>query len=142
MTSRITVILHPNTSRVSIVLNDRVFNKERYSFSRKAEPIGPEKIMLDVLNDCIIGIINAEAAKNELSLEISECTYPSDYIPQVILAVKNYVGESDYSPVIYCDDRRYTKEPEYNSEGWTVTPGITEKKGSVNLGIPYVVWED
>lgn len=138
--SRITIILHPNTSRVDVVLNDRMFNKERYSHSRDREAAGAEKVLLDVLNDCTVGVERASASKNTLSLDIADGMLHAEYMPAVIRAVQKFVGESDYKPVIACEDRRYSVAPEYRSDGWTEKPGIRVAAGKVDIGLEYQAW--
>jgi hypothetical protein len=141
---RLTIILHPNTSRIDVTRNDRVFNYEQYSFSRKAEPVGAEKALLDILNTHIIGIDAAKASKNTLQLEICDGMLLSEFIPQVITAVKHFGGEAEpYNPEIFVENRRYSVDPIYDHEdGYTISEGVRERAGTVDIGVPYKVFVD
>lgn len=144
MTSRITIILHPNESRIDVVLNDTRFNNERYYFSREAEPVGEELAMLEALEN-IIGIEKAETSKNTLSLEISAGMLESEFMPQVIRAVKKFgvvCNGEDYEPRLIVDNRRYAVCPESNDEGWTTVQGVRQLPNAVNIGLPYTTLQD
>lgn len=140
MTSRITVVLHQNPSYVTISLNDRLFNKERYSFSRAAQAVGSEKEMLDVLNNCTVGIKSAETGKNELKLELSEGMFIHEVIPAVLIAIKHFVNDPTYQPTVYCNDKRWEVEPEEDDDGFPRKPGVKVPPKSVNIGVEYVVF--
>ncbi|MNK14386.1 hypothetical protein D3C87_325050 [compost metagenome] len=148
MSSRIVVILHPNTSRIDFTINDRMFNREKYCFNREVEAVGPEAAMLDVLNTCTNGIVKAEASRNSMSLEIEDGFYLSEVVPPVITAIKEFVGEKDYTPIVYVDDRRWKKEPVTVDSGddWmperVIEQGSKYSPGEANIGVQYVPWED
>lgn len=140
MTSRITVTLHPNTSYVTITLNDRLFNKERYSFSRASEAVGAEKEMLDILNSCTIGIVQAETTKNQLKLQICEGMFVNEIIPAVLIAVKHFVSDSSYDPKVYCDDKRWEVEPREDGNGFPLTDGVKVARNQADIGVEYEVF--
>ena len=140
--SRIVVILHPNTERAEIVTNDIVFNREKYCFTRDKEPDGYELEMIQDL-EMVIGIDRAQPNKNKISLEISPCMKPDEYIPDVINAVRAYAYRFNlkYEPQIYLDNRRYTVDPEFSEDGWNEKPGI--RQGMIDIGVPNVMeWKD
>lgn len=138
MTSRLTVTLHPNPRCVTITSNDMLFNKERYSFSRNKQPVGAEKQMLDVLNECTIGISKAETCKNQLKLELTEGMFPSEIIPAVIVAVKHFASDPEYDPLIFCDDQRWKVWPTESQDGWHSFGGVKFPPGSANIGVQYL----
>ena len=140
MTSRITVILHPNPLCVTIVVNDMMFNKERYINTRKTPPIGPEKQLLDVLNECTIGINHAMARKNKLKLELVEGMFPAEVIPAVIVAVKHFASDPEYDPLIFCDDQRWKIWPTESSDGVYIRMGEKFPAGSANIGVQYLTF--
>lgn len=142
MASRITVILHPNPTCIDVVLNDRMFNQEQYGFSRKKQAEGAEAAMLDVLNRFTIGIRKAETSKNTLKLEISDGMLPNEIVPAVITAITRFVDEADYSPVIFCDDRRRRVWPVESGDEWSSrsTGGVRYNSGEVDLGVEYTPW--
>lgn len=148
MTSRIVVILHPNSSRICVTMNDRMFNTEKYAFSREQEAGGREAVMLEVLNKYTNGIVKAETSRNRMSLEVENGFYLSEIIPPVITAIKEFVGDWDYEPVIYVDERRWKKEPvteggdEWGFGERTIERGIHYAPGEANIGLAYVPWED
>lgn len=138
---RITIILHPNTSRIDVTLNDRLFNHEQYSFSRKADPVGAEKVLLDHLNENVVGIEGAKASKNTLQLEVADGMLLREFIPQVITAVKVFGSEIEqYDPVIAVENRRYDVDPVYDEDGYTVSNGLREAPTAPNIGVPYDVF--
>jgi len=139
---RITIVLHPNTSFVELVTNDRRFNDEQYAFSRKAPPAGDEAVLLDGI-DRVIGIDKVEASKNTLRLEISDGMRLHEFIPAVVGHVKGWGGK-DYEPEIFCDDRRWTREPVYGSNEFAgpIDAGVKVLAGTANLGIEYKVWRN
>jgi hypothetical protein len=142
-TSRLTIILHPNPSRVDIVLNDRLFNTEKYSFSRKNEAVGREKELLDYCETCIVGVDRATANKNTLKLEISDGVLLKEFLPQVIVAIKRWGSSVErYEPEIFVDNRRWEESPVYNSDGWIIRKGIQQSPGQINIGFPYKIWTD
>jgi hypothetical protein len=138
---RLTIVLHPNPSRIDIALNDRLFNTERYSFSRKNKPIGAEKALLDYCQTYIVGIGDAKASKNTLQLEIEDGVLLREFIPQVVTAVLRWGGEVEpYTPEIYVDNRRYEVAPTYDAEGTPTSDGVHEQPGQADIGLPYKVW--
>lgn len=144
--SRIVITLHPNTDHLEMVLNDRMFNTERYSFSREKEAVGAEKVLLNVLNNCVVGIVKAETTKNTLKMEIQEGMLLSELIPPTLTAIKEFVGEKGYDPEIFVNDKRYIEQPEYAvssdeyDHGRQISPGKKAKPGSVDIGVPYMIW--
>jgi hypothetical protein len=141
-TTRLTVVLHPNPSRIDIALNDRFFNTERYSFSRKQEPHGAEKDLLDYLQTYIVGVGDAKAAKNVLQLEIEDGVLLREFMPQVITAVKRWGSVVEpYEPEVFVDNRRYDIDPTYDSEGWTTSDGVRQRPGKADIGLAYKVWQ-
>lgn len=140
---RLTVVLHPNPSRIDIALSDRLFNTEKYSFSRKKEPVGAERDLLDYCETYVIGVSSANASKNTLQLEIDDGVLLREFIPQVITAIRRWGSAVEpYSPDIYVDNRRYEVEPTYSEDGWATTrKGIVERPGSADIGLPYKVWK-
>lgn len=139
---RLTVILHPNPSRIDIALNDRMFNTERYSFSRKQEPAGAEKELLDYCETYVVGVDRAKASKNTLQLEVADGVLLREFIPQVVTAVKRWGSEVEpYAPEIHLDNRRYAVDPTYDEDGWTTSEGVRERPGLADIGLPYKVWE-
>lgn len=142
MSSRITIVLHPNTRYITLTLNDIMFNKEQYSFIRKRQPVGAEKDMLEVLNECTIGISKAETCKNQLKLELTEGMFPSEIIPAVIVAVKHFVNDPEYDPIIFCDDQRWKVWPTESEDGWTSRGGVKVAPGSVKLGVQYLPFNE
>lgn len=142
---RLTIILHPNPTRIDISLNDRLFNKEKYNFSRKHEPIGAEKVMLDLLEEEVVGIQSAKTCKNVLALEVHDGMRLKEFIPQVVTAVKAWAESVEpYNPIIYLDNRRWEVEPVYaNEEDWfPKSQGIRQKPGAVDIGMPYEIWQE
>ena len=139
--SRLILILHPNTERAEVVLNDRKFNEEQYHFTRKSEPVEEEALLLAELNS-VIGVKKAEASKNSISLEISPCMYPEEWFPSVLRAVLKWGGKG-YRPSVEVDDRRYKsgQEPEYDHDGWVTIEGVKQEKGAVNIGVEYSAFE-
>lgn len=138
---RLTIVLHPNTSRIDIALSDRLFNTEKYSFSRKIEATSKEKELLDYLETYIVGITKASATKNTLQLELAEGVYIREFMPQVITAVKSWgSGVEPYDPAIYVENRRWEREPKYDDIGWTRVEGVRQPAGQVNIGVPYKTW--
>lgn len=144
--SRMTIVLHPNTTRIDIVLNDRMFNTEKYYHSRKREPIGPEKEMLDMLEEHIIGIESARAGKNTVHLEISDGMRLREFMPQVITAVKQWgmAFEPGYQPEVWLENRRWEREPVYcSSDEWSMgpeVPGVRQRPDAPDIGVPYQIW--
>jgi hypothetical protein len=139
---RLTIILHPNPSCVDIVVNDRMFNKERYSFSRKEEPVGAEKILLDYCQEHIIGIHTAEANKSTLKLKLEDGILLREFIPQLVTAVKRWGSEVEpYNPMICVVNRRWKVEAVYDDDMMrTNNPGVRELPNDADLGIPYTTW--
>lgn len=140
MTSRLTIILHPNTERACIVVSDKRFNDEQYNFSRKKEAVGHEERMLKRANK-VIGVSSAKASKSELTLDLESCTLPSDWVPSIVEIVREYCGP-DWNPTVFLDDRRWKVKPLYNKQGYTEVAGIRFKKGSAMIGVEYTPWED
>lgn len=144
MSSRIVVLLHPNTKYIEFIMNDRMFNKEEYQFSRKAEAMGPEKTLLRVLNSCTNGVVKAEPGRNAMRVEIQDGFFLYEVVPEILIAIKEFVGEKDYNPEIFVDDRRYIVEPEYAESDWEIgcqiSPGVKAKPGEVDIGVLYTVW--
>jgi hypothetical protein len=137
---RLTVVLHPNESRIDIVLNDRMFNRERYTHTREQVPEGAEKQLLDSC-DFIVGIESAKASKNTLALEISDGMYLSEFIPRVIDAIKQWGSATEpYEPAIYVDNRRWAVEPTYDSEYGQTSCGLRQSPTEPAIGLPYAVW--
>lgn len=142
---RLTIILHPNPTCMEISLNDRMFNKEKYSFSRKRPAEGAEKKMLEMLEEEIIGIQKAETCKNVLKIEIHDGMRLKEFVPQVITAVKAWAETVEpYNPIIYLDNRRWAREPVYaNDDDWTpVSEGRKQRPGSADIGMPYEIWQE
>ena len=138
---RLTIVLHPNPSRIDVALNDRMFNAERYSFSRKQEPVGAERALLDYCETYIVGVGSAKAGKNTLQLEIDDGVLLREFLPQVVTAVKRWGSEVEpYEPEIYVDNRRYSVDPSYDADGWTTSEGVREQPGRADIGLAYKVW--
>lgn len=139
---RILVVLHPNPDFITIALNDRRFNNERYGFSRKKAAEGDEANLLWYIELNIVGVSKVETQRNEMRLELSEGTLPHEVVPQVVTAIREWARkiELDYNPTVYADDRRYGVSPKYDENGWTVVEGIRYPRGQLYLGIPYIVW--
>lgn len=135
--SRLIVILHPNTERADIVLTDRFFNKEEYSFSRKKAPTGNEERLLKRLGN-LWGIKEAKTSKQELSLELIPGFEPKEWVGNVIELVKEFGGE-DYNPEICVQNRRWAIRPEtvYDNDGWgrEIAPGVRET--GIDVGVPF-----
>jgi hypothetical protein len=138
---RLTVVLHPNTSRIDIALNDRLFNTEKYSFSRKNEPTGRERELLDYCETYIVGIGSATASKNVLQLEIEDGVLLREFIPQVITACKRWGSAVEpYNPVVCVDNRRFEIEPVYGEDDSLVQPGRRQLAHQADIGLPYSAW--
>lgn len=143
ITPRLTIILHPNTSRIDIVLNDRKFNNERYYHSRKNEAVGYEKVLLDYCNLYVNGIKNASTGKNVMHLEICDGMLLKEIIPEIIVAIKHWGSSVEpYNPEIYLENRRYEVAPEYHEDGYPIHPGVREHATKPDIGVPYKVWVD
>jgi len=134
--SRLLIILHPNESRVDIMLSDKKFNDEQYTFSRKKPATGHEERLLKRLKN-VLGIQKAETGGQELSLELVDGTLYDEFVPQVIDIVHEFTGP-DFGQVVYLDDRRRDGTT-YNDEGWTTNPGVP--KPTPNLGVEYKIWK-
>jgi len=145
--SRIVITLHPNTSFMQFVLNDRMFNHEKYCHSRSNDPVGAEEKLLKVLNYYTVGVVSAEASKNKLRVEIERGMMLDEIIPPVITAIKEFVGEKDYEPEIFLEDDRWEVEPVV-AEGidpWdvrTVEEGRKMAPGRALIGVTYTPWND
>lgn len=139
---RILVVLHPNTDYITLALNDRRFNNERYGFHRDRKAEGDEANLLWYIELNVVGVSKVETQRNEMRLELSEGTLPHEVVPQVVTAVLEWARkiESDYNPTVYADDRRWKIDPKYDSDGWTEVEGIRYPRGQLYLGIPYIVW--
>lgn len=146
--SRVVIVLHPNVSRIDITLNDRLFNTEKYRFSRKEEPQGPEKTLLDSIEN-IIGVEKAEASKNTLSLELSDGLRLREFLPQVMVSLyhwgravnEQHAEQTPYNPEIYVEDRRWKEAPVVD-EWRTIKAGVCMEPGEANIGLPYTPWTD
>lgn len=138
---RLLVVLHPNTSYITLVLSDRKFNNEQYTTSRVSAPVGPELEMLTYIKTHIVGIDDARAGRNQLKLELDYGALLREFLPKVITAVKQFCLKSDpsYSPTIFCQDDRYQVLPRQIDE-WTETSGVKFRPGAVDIGVPYKVW--
>jgi hypothetical protein len=139
VTPRLTVVLHPDPSRIDIALNDRMFNTERYSFSRKRDPQAEEKALLDYCETYIVGIGGAKASKNVLQLEIEDGVLLREFIPQVITAIKRWGSAVEpYNPDIYVDNRRWAKEPVYGGDDDTeiLSRGRKQRPDEAVIGLP------
>jgi hypothetical protein len=139
---RLTIILHPNPSRIDIAVNDRMFNTEKYSFSRKKAPVGAEQQLLEYCETYIVGIRDAKAAKNILQLDITDGVVLKEFLPQVITAVLQWGSTSEpYSPQICVDNRRWKISPVYDKDGMrTISHGVRERPDQPDIGIPYGIW--
>jgi len=135
--SRLLIVLHPNESRIDIMLSDKRFNDEEYAFSRKKEPTGNEERMLKRLKK-LLGIQKAETARQELSLELFDGTLYDEFIPQVVEIIHEFTGP-DFGQVVYLDDRRRDGTA-YSEEGWLTNPGVP--KPAPNLGVEYKIWKE
>lgn len=144
--SRIVIVLHPNPSYIEFIMNDRMFNQEQYQFSRKEEPNGPEATMLRVLNTYTNGVVKVEPGRNAMRVEIQDGFLLSEVVPEILIAIKAFVGEKDYQPEIFVDERRFVEQPVYSESenNWgdsrLITPGVKAKPGEVDIGVPYGVW--
>jgi hypothetical protein len=135
--SRITIILHPNPKCIDIILNDKFFNKETYSYSRDKKPTGNEERMLKRLMN-IFAIDEARTHRNVLSLRIQECFYHVEFIPLVVEIVKEFTGP-DFAQAVYLDDRREKIASRYNEDGDMISRGT--KIVGADIGIPYFTYD-
>jgi hypothetical protein len=139
---RLVIILHPNTSCIDIALNDRLFNREKYTHSRDTEPVGAEKELLDTLQGEIIGVSRAQAGKNTLRLDLDDGVLLREFMPQVVDAVIRWGSASaPYAPEIYVENRRYEEDPEYDRFGDQIRRGIRQEPQQADIGLPYKVWK-
>jgi len=137
---RLTVVLHPNASRIDVALNDRMFNTERYSFSRRREPRGAERALLDYCETYVVGIGGAKASKNVLQLEIEDGVLLREFIPQVITAVKRWGSEVEpYNPEVCVDNRRWETEPVYDDMS-CIASGVQQRPDQADIGMPYSIF--
>jgi len=135
MESRIVIIAHPNEQRMDLMVSDKRFNNEKYSFQRKA-PTGHEERMLKRLNN-IFGLESTEARRNELSVELSDGFHWHEVMPKVLDVVREFLG-SDFGKELYLENRRRVGD-EYDGDGWRTKVGESAPKP--NIGVEYKEWK-
>ena len=135
--SRLTIILHPNPECIDIILSDKFFNKERFSFSRDKKPSGHEERMLNRLSN-IFAITEARTSRNELSLRIQDGSYYEEFMPQVVEIVREFAGP-DHAQVIYLDDRRESIPSRWDEDGYQTFRG--KKIENADIGVPYLLYD-
>ena len=140
--SRLLVVLYPNTNYLAITLSDRKFNNERYNHTRDIQPEGAEKKLLEHIEFNILGVTSAKALRNKLVIEVEDGTRPRDVIPQIITALKEWgSGVEPYNPAIFCQDQRWENEPIERDFGFS-SGGNRFAPGAANIGVSYKPWSD
>lgn len=134
---RLTIILHPNPTYASVMLNDRVFNNEKYPHSRSEDSVDvKEAALLDSVNN-VIGVQETKAGKNEMRIQIADGMLLSEIFPYVIGAVREW---GNYDPEIFVENRRHKVVPVYDEYGDVIKDGVRERQGAVNIGVPYKIF--